>query len=104
MTGRRISRQQLNNAIKSLPIPVQEHCKRCKQIASYLVDQIRLEDWFLDSGLNPEHIVSAVYFHDIGKCAIPRDNLYAVHNETTAKKSAYRSHVEEGVRFIERIS
>ena len=102
MTGKRISRQKLNNAIKALPIPVQEHCKRCKLIAGYLVDLIRLEDWFLDAGLNPDHIVSAVYLHDVGKCAIPRDNLYAEHNETAAKKKVYRSHIEEGVRFVER--
>lgn len=101
MAGKRISRQKLNNAIKELPIPVVEHLKRCKMIAGYLVDKIRLEDWFLDTGLNADHIVSAVYLHDVGKCAIPKDNLYALHNETAAKKKIYRSHVEEGVRFVE---
>ena len=103
MTGKRISRQKLNNALKELPLPVLEHSKRCKMIAGYLVDLIRLDDWFLDAGLNPDHIVSAVYLHDIGKCAIPMDNLYALHNETATKKKIYRSHVEEGVRFIEHV-
>jgi len=103
MAGKRISRQKLNNALKELPLPVLEHCKRCKVIAGYLVDKIRLEDWFLDTGLNPDHIVSAVYLHDIGKCAIPRDNLYALHNEAASKKKIYRSHVEEGVRFVEQL-
>lgn len=102
MAGKRISRQKLNNEIKKLPIPVQEHLKRCKLIAGYLVDKIRLEDWFLDLGLNADHIVSAVYLHDVGKCAIPKDNIYALHNETASKKKIYRSHIEEGVSLVER--
>lgn len=101
MESKKISRSQLNTALKALPVPVQEHCKRCKAIANYLVDRIRTRKWFLDSGLNPSLIVSAVYLHDIGKTQLQRDNLYAEHNIAAHKRKLYRSHVELGVRMIE---
>lgn len=100
-TVNRISRQKLNNKLKELPIPVQEHCKRCKLIAVFLLERIKGEDWFFDAKLNAEHIASAVFLHDIGKAAIPRDNLYAEHNVVKAKQAIYRSHVEKGVEIIE---
>lgn len=87
--------------MKALPVPVQEHCKRCKEIAKYLVDKVSTENWFLDAGLNPDHIVSAVYYHDIGKLRVARDHLYATENESAARQTAYRAHIEEGVRLIE---
>ena len=102
-SGNRISRQALNQKLKELPIPVQEHCKRCKMIATFLLDRIKVEDWFLDAGLKADYIASAVYLHDIGKASLPRDNLYAKHNLTKAKKTLYRSHVEEGVTLIEKL-
>ncbi len=102
-TGNRISRQKLNNKLKELPLPVQEHCKRCKLIAVFLLDRIRGEEWFFDAKLNAEYIASAVFLHDIGKAAIPRDNLYAEHNLAKGKQAVYRSHVEEGVTLVESI-
>lgn len=103
MTGNRISRSKLNTELKKLPLPVQEHCKRCKLIASYLVEKIRCEDWFLDLKLNEEYITAAVYLHDIGKTQIPKDNLYAEHNVTKAKQNVYRAHIGAGVDLIEAI-
>lgn len=99
--GNKISKSKLNNKIKELPVPVQEHCTRCKLIANFLVERIKAEDWFCDANLNPEHILSAVYFHDIGKADLPIDNIYAEHNITTSKQTVYRSHVEVGISLID---
>lgn len=101
-TGNKISKQKLNNRIKALPLPVQEHCVRCKLIAVFLLERIKAEDWFMDAKLNANHIASAVYYHDIGKVNIPRDNLYAEHNVAKPKQDLYRSHIKEGVALIER--
>jgi EAL domain-containing protein (putative c-di-GMP-specific phosphodiesterase class I) len=101
MTGNRISRSKLNTELKKLPLPVQEHCKRCKLIASFLLERIKGEDWFLDTKLNADHIASAVFLHDIGKASIPRDNIYSEHNVVKAKQEIYRSHVQKGVELAE---
>ncbi len=101
MTGKRISRSKLNNELKKLPLPVQEHCKRCKLIAVFLLERIKGEEWFYEAKLNAEYIASAVFLHDIGKTAIPRDNLYAEHNVVKAKQAIYRSHIEKGVEVVE---
>ena len=103
MTGKRISRSKLNNELKKLPLPVQEHCKRCKLIAVFLLERIKGEEWFYEAKLNAEYIASAVFLHDIGKAAIPRDNLYAEHNVVKAKQTIYRSHIEKGVELVENI-
>lgn len=99
----RISRQKLNNKLKELPLPVQEHCKRCKLIANFLLEKIKGEDWFLDAKLNADYILSAVFLHDVGKSAIPKDNLYAEHNVVKAKQEIYRSHVKKGVELVENL-
>ena len=100
--GNRVSKKTLNEKMKTLPLPVQEHSKRCKMIAGFLLERIMTEDWFLDAKLNGDYIASAVFFHDIGKVSLPRENLYAEHNVTKAKKAIYRSHVEAGVALIEK--
>ena len=101
MQPNKVSKQQLNIALKKLPVPVQEHCKRCKTIAEYIVDKIRCTDWFIDSGLNATHIVAAVYYHDLGKTRLDRENLFAEYNETATKKKLYRSHIELGIEVLE---
>ena len=103
MAGNRISRSKLNNVIKELPLPVVEHCKRCRTIANFVVEHIVMEDWFLDTKLNPDHVVSAVYLHDVGKAKIPLDNIYAEHNQVESKKKIYRKHVEYGVDTVEEL-
>ena len=100
VTGNKISKSKMNVKIRELPVPVQEHCKRCRLIATFLLERIKDEDWFYDTKLNADHIVSAVFFHDIGKAKLSKDNLYAEHNVTKAKQTAYRSHVEEGVALV----
>lgn len=99
-TGNRLSRQKLNNKLKELPLPVQEHCKRCKLIATFLLERVKGEEWFFDAKLNADYIASAVFYHDIGKVYIPRDNLYNEHSATKQKQSLYRSHVEEGITLV----
>jgi len=99
--NRRISRTELNNILKDLPMPVQEHCRRCKQFASFLVDRVKTEDFFLDLKLNPTFIIDAVSYHDIGKTLIPKDALYLEHCNTAAKKKAYASHTELGITAVE---
>lgn len=101
MADIRLLKQQLNEELKRLPSPVQEHGKRCRMIAIYLVDQIRREDWFIEERHNPDAIVSAVYFHDLGKAEIPLDNLYAEHCRSGKKQAVYRTHVEKGVEILE---
>ena len=48
-TIKKISKQKLNTVIKGLPVPVQKHCKRTKMLAAYIVEQIKTEEWFLDT-------------------------------------------------------
>lgn len=91
----------MNTELKKLPLPVQEHCKRSKLIANYLLEKIKGEDWFLDTKLNAEYIAAAVFLHDVGKTRLSREHLYAEHNVTKAKQSLYRSHVEAGVETVE---
>lgn len=103
MAGNRISKSKLNNVIKELPLPVVEHCKRCRTIASFIVERIVTEDWFMDTKLNPDHIISAVYLHDVGKARVPIDYLYAEHNLAKSKLDIYRSHVNKGVTALEEV-
>lgn len=99
--GNKLSKQKLNEKLKELPKPVQEHAKRCKMIAAFLLERVKTADWFLDAKLNADHMVAAVYYHDVGKVMIPKDHLYESHCQTKAKKTVYRSHVEEGVTLAE---
>jgi len=96
-----VSKVQLNNLIKTLPVPVQEHLKRCKLFAAFIIDRISTEDWFIEGGYRKDDLVSAVGYHDIGKCAIPKDALYLGHCDSKSKKEKYYSHVSEGISLIE---
>ncbi len=100
MAGTRISRQKLNNALKELPVPVQEHCKRCRMIANFLVEKVNAEDWFLDAKLNIDSILFAVSMHDVGKLQLPKDALYDDLTSENVGNTVYRSHAEEGVNQI----
>lgn len=102
--AKKLSRTQLNNVMKTLPSPAQEHARRCKLLATFLVEHIKGEDWFIDAGLNPASIIDAVYYHDIGKAALPTDCLYEAHCTSAEKQATYRSHVAEGVAFLEKIA
>lgn len=96
-----VSKVQLNNLIKTLPIPVQDHLKRCKLFAAFIIDRVSTEDWFIEAGYRKDDLVSAVGYHDIGKCAIPKDALYLSHCDSKSKKDKYYSHVNEGISLVE---
>lgn len=96
-----ISKAKLNNLMKSLPTPIQEHSKRCKKLAEFFIERVSTEDWFIEGKYKGVNIVTAIYYHDIGKKRIPKDNLYIEHCNTVAKKEKYKSHVEEGKRLVE---
>ncbi len=96
-----VSKVKLNNLIKTLPSPIQEHLKRCKLLAGYIIDRINTEDWFIEGNFRRDDLVSAVGYHDIGKCSIPKDALYFGHCDSKQKKDRYRAHVEEGIKLIE---
>ncbi len=99
-----ISKSQLNMAIKELPKSVQAHLKRCRLLADFVLKRIEDEDWFLEEKLNPEHIVSAIGYHDIGKLYLPREAVYIENLEMADAENAkkYKSHVNYGVAFVER--
>ncbi len=102
MASKRISRKQLNEVIRQLPIPLREHSRRVKLLASFLTEKLRLEDGFLAGRYDAKKICDAVYYHDIGKAAIPRDNYYLKYCKTAAKRESYYSHVEEGLKIAQR--
>ncbi len=97
-----ISRKQLNSIVNQLPVPVREHCRRVKLLAGFLVAKLLTEDWFIEGEYNEKHICNAVYYHDIGKVAIPRDNIYLKYCKTVAKRESYFSHVEEGINIAQK--
>ena len=99
-TKKKLSRTDLNAIMKTLPTPIQEHGKRCKLLASFLVEQVKTEDWFLDSKLNPTYIIDAITYHDIGKSALRPDTYYWSHSNTAQKKRIYRTHVEKGIETV----
>ncbi len=98
---KKIGKIELNNIMKDLPVPVWEHCKRSKRFASYFIDRIKGEDFFLDAKLNPTYLIDAVSYHDIGKTALPKETLYLAHCNTAAKKKTYATHPACGISIIE---
>ncbi len=100
-TMKKIPRTKLNTVMKSLPAPVQEHCKRCKLLAAFLVERLKTVDWFLDARLNPATIIDAVFYHDIGKTRVGKDYLYAVHCTAKQKRRRYQAHALEGVDAVQ---
>ncbi len=97
-----ISKTKLNAAIKKLPKPVQAHLRRCRSLATYFMERVATEDWFLESKMTADNIISAIGYHDIGKCFIPKEAMYKEHCTTAAARKAYASHASEGLAFVER--
>lgn len=102
MARKRISRRALNEIVRKLPIPVREHSRRAKLLAQYLVERLQLDDRFIEGGYDAKKLCDAVYYHDIGKSAIPRDNYYYRYCKTIAKREVYYSHVEEGLKIAQK--
>ncbi len=97
-----IPRAKLNTAIKQLPKPVGSHLKRCRQLAEYVMERIEAEDWFVESKIKAEHIVNAIGYHDIGKCFLKKEEMFLEHCTTAASRNTYKSHIGEGIAFVER--
>jgi len=95
-----ISKVKLNNIVKKMPTPVVEHLKRCKKIAEYLLSNID-DYWLKKRSYKVDDLVSAVFYHDVGKAKLPKDCLYLEHCNTNAKKEIYFSHTYEGLKLIE---
>ncbi len=102
MAKARISKKQLNEVVRKLPTPLREHSRRTKLLANFLLERLQLDDRFLDGGYDAKKIADAVYFHDIGKSVIPRDNYYIKYCKTVAKRESYYSHVEEGLKIAQK--
>ncbi len=97
-----ISKLQLNKLVKTLPAPVQEHLKRCRKLAGYVVERVSTEDWFIEGKYKAKDIISAVAYHDIGKCTIPKDAIYFDQCKNQQKREKYLSHVDEAITLIEK--
>ena len=70
---RKITKKELNMLIMKLPSPIREHSERSALLASFLVERLKDKEWFVKLGIEPQNIVDAVYYHDIGKTRIERD-------------------------------
>lgn len=97
-----VSKVQLNNLIKTLPVPVQEHLKRCRRLAEYVLERVSAEDWFIEGNYRAKDIEGAIAYHDIGKALLPKDALYFEHCTNNKTRDKYYSHVDEAIALIER--
>ncbi len=96
-----ISKLKINEAIKRLPKPIQAHLRRCRKLAVYVLERLQTEDWFLELNVKPEHLISAVAVHDLGKCSIPKEACYLAHCKSKKQLEQYYSHSEKGVAWVE---
>jgi len=97
----RLGKTKLNDLMKKLPIPVQEHSARCKKLADFLIERAQVEDWFIDSDLNPEVLRSVIYYHDIGKSRLSLDYIYSKFCSDDEQLAKYQMHADEGQNLIE---
>ncbi len=97
-----VSKVQLNNLVKTMPAPVQEHLKRCRRLAEFVLERVSTEDWFLEAKYRAKDIASAIAYHDIGKALLPKDSIYLEHCSTKKAREKYYTHVEEAIQLIER--
>lgn len=97
---RKISKKELNMLIMKLPSPIRSHSERTSKIAEYLVERLMDKSWFTGLDLDPQYIIEAVYYHDIGKTRIERDYHHAFHCTAPHRRERYESHVNEGIEAI----
>ena len=97
---RRITKKELNMLIMKLPSPIRDHSERSALIASFLVERLKDKDWFVKLGIEPQNIVDAVYYHDIGKISIERDYHHSVYCTAPHRREKYESHVSEGIEAV----
>ncbi len=92
--------QQMNTLIMKLPTPVREHSKRSALIASFLVENLKKHEWFGRLGIDPQHIIDAVRYHDVGKLSVVRDYHHSFYCVQPHKRKIYQSHVPLGVDVV----
>ena len=97
---RRVSKKELNMLIMKLPSPIRDHSERCAILASFLVERLKEKSWFVKLGIDPQYIVDAVYYHDIGKLGIERDYHYAFYCTAPRRRERYEEHVSQGIEII----
>ena len=97
---RRISKKELNMLVMKLPSPIRAHSERSSLFASFLVERLKDKKWFLSLDIDPQNIIDAVYYHDIGKSRIERDYHYSFYCTAPHRKKKYESHVGKGIEVI----
>ena len=97
---RKISKKELNMLIMKLPSPIRAHSERASLIAAYLVERLKTKSWFVSLDIDPQYIIEAVYYHDIGKCRVERDYHHAFHCTAPHRRERYESHVAEGIEAV----
>ena len=97
---RKITKKELNMLIMKLPSPIREHSKRSALFASFLVEKLKHKEWFAKLEIEPQNIVDAVYYHDIGKTRIERDYHYSFYCTVPHRRKKYESHAEAGIDAV----
>ena len=95
--------EKLERIIADLPAPLRDHSARCAAIAAFTSAQFETEDWFIDLGIDPDYLIRAARFHDIGKKKVELDDLYLPARSDDAKKKRYYAHVFEGVALMKNL-
>jgi EAL domain-containing protein (putative c-di-GMP-specific phosphodiesterase class I) len=86
--------------IMKLPSPIRDHSERTSLLASFLVERLKDKDWFVKLGIEPQNIVDAVYYHDIGKTRIERDYHHSFYCTAPHRRKRYESHASEGIEAV----
>lgn len=97
---RRVSKKELNMLIMKLPSPIREHSERSALLASFMVERLKDKKWFLNLGIDPQDIVDAVYYHDVGKISIERDYHHSFYCTAPHRRERYEGHVSAGIEVI----
>ena len=97
---RKLTKKELNMLIMKLPSPIREHSERSALLASFLVERLKDKDWFVKLGIEPQNIVDAVYYHDIGKTRIERDYHHSFYCTAPHRRKKYESHASEGIEAV----
>lgn len=96
----KVSMKKVNSLFKELPNSIQNHSKRTKLFATYILEKIKDQDWFIEQKYNPANIQKAILYHDLGKLGISKECYYYKYCTNPNTKDIYKSHVDEGVKFI----
>ena len=97
---RKLTKKELNMLIMKLPSPIREHSERSALLASFLVERLKDKDWFVKLGIEPQNIVDAVYYHDIGKTRVERDYHHSFYCTAPHRRKKYESHASEGIEAV----